>query len=374
MSLKKIATKKAATKKTVKRATSVATIKLGSEPTFICEPTTAELVRALNWYNVCWEDPEQHKAEVTIFLQHRGWNNDDIRVVTAKIKKLVPTNIFLARMFNRNVPIDIGYDAQALNYFESVLKKQTDDELDADGNPVIKAMPLKTNKALPALVNYIEERIEELLKAGEPVSLYQWLQAEGVNASTAAQLRTAFKFKTLEFEELASGDKELVEAYHWLAPRRRRIMAQFMEQLNKDLDAFIKVKKATRVVRKKKPVKADKIVKYIKYKKSDDTYKVASFSPEKIHGAKVVWLFNTKNRMLSYYDAGEGTLSAKGAAIIGFTTSGAKKLRKPETQLGDFTSGTVKALPRKFEALKTTTVENYSPRPTADTILLRVFT
>jgi len=358
-----------------KRATSLATLKLGDEPSFTFEPSTAELVRALNWYNVCVEDPEVHKAWVAEFLHNRGWSNDNIRSVTNKIKKLVPTHAAIARLFNRNQPIDSRYDAETLTYFENVLLRNKEDELDADGNPLEKVVAPKQSKNLSPMVLIIEAMIERIMGGDRPEErVYDKLNGMGCNAALAQQLKRVFAFQTKEFIELGSKkcDPELDEAYGHLFKATRRVLADFMVQLNADLDSFAKVAKAVRKPRKPKPVKLDKLVKRLKFKARDDEYKIASIAPEKLIGAQWLWVFNTKYRKIVFYQAGEGGLTVKGTTLQNYIASGQKTLRKPEQQLSGFTSGAVKALPKNFDAIKTASTEG-NGRINEDCILLRVF-
>jgi hypothetical protein len=373
--LKKISGKSKKPQK--KRATSLATLKLGDEPSFVTEPSTAELTRALNWYNVCADDPEVRKAWVVEFLTRHGWKSDSIKTVANKIKKLVPTHSAVARLFNRNQPLDLRYSAEALGYFEGVLSKQNEDDLDSDGNPIEKVAPApKQVKNLAMLVRMIEEEIEAIMETGDGTgrAIYTTLQAEGVSANAANQLKRVFAFQTEEFVELAGKkcDPELDEAYSHLFLATRKKLAAFMVQLNADLDSFAKVAKAVRKTRKPKPVKADKLVKRLKYKVKDDEYKIASVSPDKIIGAQWLWVFNTKYRKIAFYQAGEGGFSVKGTTLQNYVASGQKTLRKPEQQLSGFTSGAVKALPKAFDAIKTASSEG-NGRINEECILLRVF-
>ena len=373
--LKNIAVKAKKTPK--KKATSLAKLKLGDEPSFIVEPTTSELVRALNWYKQCADDPEAHKAWVHEFLTSRGWESDDIKVVTAKIKKLIRTHIFIARMINRGVPIHDGHDWEAYSYFQRVFDRQNEDEYDEEGNPIIKAAPVRVNNKLGPMVHFIEEQFEIVKAGGEAESVYTKLVEMGCNASIASQLRSALKFQMDEYAELgkpAICDEDLEEAYPHLSKPTRRKLGAFVQKLQEDLSSFAQVAKATRKPRKKKPVKLEKLVARVKYKVKDDQYQVASVPPERIFKAKWLWVFNTKYRTIAFYEAeNDEGLSIKGTTVTGFKNCGMKKLRKPDQQLPNFGSGAVKTLPKHFDAIKTTASEP-NGRLNEDTIILRVFT
>ncbi len=383
-SLKKITSTATPKKKVVrKRALSVATLKLGGEPALDGHPSKAELVRALNWYTACSDDSEAHKAWVAEFMRREGFEDSEIAVISSKIKRIIPTYIFIARMFNNGVQLDSKYRIQANDYFRGYLARRAaeQEELDDEGNPVPTANKPVAKKAANAaaapleLVNYIESLIEDIVfgrSTGAPKSIFSDLQKMGCTAANANALKKAFQFQTQEFLALANGDPELVEAYPDVHVFRRRALAAFVELLNNDLDSFVRVTKAARKPRKKKPVKVEKLVARVKYKKQDDTYKIASLDPTKIIGANVLWTFNTKYRILAYYEAGEGGLGIKGTTVTNFKKSGQKKLRKPEQQLLQFTTGAVKALARNFSEITTTEAEAVG-RLNADIVILRVF-
>lgn len=372
--LKNITSK--ATKPKKKKATSVAKLKLGDEPSFIIEPSKVELARAFNWYRACAVDSDQHKEWVEEYLANRGWNSEQIKVVGSKVKKLIPVNIYLARLFNRHQPLDVKYDAENLSYFESVYEKHNDQEFDEEGNPVFKAPVTRVRTNVAPMVEFIEEQIEAVMAGGKAESVYTKLQEMGCNGAAASQLKNIFAFQTEEFIELSKPsicDEELEEAYRFLRVPTRKALGAFMKQLNEDLVSFAQVVKKTRKPRKKKPVKVEKLVSRVKYKAKDDTYKIASVSPDKIVGAQWLWVFNTKYRILAFYKAKDGTtLSIKGTTVLNYQECGQKKLRKPEQQLAGFTSGAVKALPKNFEAIKTTAATP-NGRINEDTVLLRVF-
>jgi hypothetical protein len=145
----------------------------------------------------------------------------------------------------------------------------------------------------------------------------------------------------------------------------------------------IESSKATRKTRKPKSKPAAKVVEKVKYKKTDDKYKLASVDPASIVGATTLWVFNTKTRKLGRYVASEidptgagregSGLSVKGTTITGFDEAQSiqKTLRKPDDTLKDFkAAGKVKL--RKFMEELPTTETKLNGRLNPDTIILKV--
>ena len=176
---------------------------------------------------------------------------------------------------------------------------------------------------------------------------------------------------------------QLKEGYAHLKKADIKIFVTAIQGLLDALDFVIESAKATRAPRKAKPKSADKLIAKLKYLKTDDKYKLASFNPVDIIGASEVWVFNVKTRKLGKYiaknidpkgmgRAGSG-LSVKGTTIIGFDESQSvqKTLRKPVDQLKDFKSaGKVKL--RTFIDDIATTDTKLNGRCNLDTILLKV--
>ena len=91
---------------------------------------------------------------------------------------------------------------------------------------------------------------------------------------------------------------------------------------------------AVRKPRKKKVKPASQLVSKMKYKEKDGT--LESINPTQIIGASQLWVYNTKYRNLSVYNAvGNSGLSVRGSTLTGFdeATSITKKLRKPDQVL-----------------------------------------
>ena len=363
-------------KKPKPRATSVAKLKLGDEPTFTETPRRVELVRALNWYNACATDPEVNRSWVKQFMLECGASNEDVKSVLSKSRNIIPTFVFLARMASRKQPLPASLYDRALAYFKEFGEKESQDDLETDEKPVERTTTNKATRKIGDLVNDIEEIIAGIMQTGQTPTrrVYDVLRDGNCNAAMARDLKRAFAFQTAEYTELASKkcDPDLDEAYSHLYIVTRKRLAAFMEQLNADLDSFVQVAKATRKTRKPKPVKADKLVRHLKYKVQDDEFKIASFSPEKLIGASYVVLFNTKYRKIVWYQGAEGGLSVKGTSLQNIGSSGQKTLRKPAEQLPAFLAGTQKGVERNFGNVKTTLTEA-NGRINADCVLLRVF-
>lgn len=157
---------------------------------------------------------------------------------------------------------------------------------------------------------------------------------------------------------------------------RRPEIREFKDLLNQIVDDLYTYKNSKKIVRKKKKLSPDKIVKYVKLYDKDlemggNTYK--SIKPQDIIGAKYVFLYNIEKRELCYYVG--RSLAVRRTMIDGFDPekSWVRTLRKPEDFLTEVISCT------KFNAENigshlTTKPKSPSGRMTPKHIIIKVIT
>ena len=199
---------------------------------------------------------------------------------------------------------------------------------------------------------------------------------------TVANQPTSAQKKKMTEKEADQWD-QVKEGYGHIKKGEIKKIITALESLLEACDFVIESSKATRKTRKPKAKPAAKVVEKLKYKKTDDKYKLASVDPANIVGASTLWVFNTKTRKLGKYVAAEvdptgagregSGLSVKGTTITGFdeTQSVQKTVRKPDEVLKEFkAAGKVKL--RKFLDEINTTDTKLNGRINPDTILLKV--
>ena len=168
------------------------------------------------------------------------------------------------------------------------------------------------------------------------------------------------------------------EGYSHISKTQGKRFVKFLEMLVADALMWEEKKKVSKKPRKKKAPSSEKLVSKMKYKASDDTYKLVSVDPVNIIGATELWVFNVKTRKLGKYIVDDeyntgNTLSVKGTTILNFDEKNSiqKTLRKPEETLKEFKkAGKVKL--RKFMDEIKTVDTKLNGRINNDTILLKV--
>ena len=229
----------------------------------------------------------------------------------------------------------------------------------------------KTSATIGELEGYFDDVVTN---AGTAFKPYDFLVAQNVPQGQLGKIETAFAKTRAEMESAqAKEDDQLIEGYkHFKAADYKRIYA-WLDELQKAVDQYRGVKKATKKARVKKSPTKEKLVAKLKYAKTDAVLKLVSVNPVDIIGAQELWVYNTKTRKLGQYmSATSAGLAVKGTSIENYTAKSASKtLRKPEVQLAEFMkSGKVQL--RKFMDSIKATETLLNGRINADVVLLKV--
>ena len=193
-------------------------------------------------------------------------------------------------------------------------------------------------------IGELEGELDEFILGGckkSEFSLYKWLQKNEVKGVHTGHIKNFYVDVLDEFQQaLDATDPQLVEAYAFLTISQKKKLIEFVQSFVSDAEAWVNVAKTQRKPRTKKTQSTKNKVAKVKYKKADNTYKIASINPEQMVDATQVWLFNTKDRFLYRYVSVQGMM-IKGTTLQGWDEiqSFKKKIRKPENILPDVVKG-----------------------------------
>lgn len=235
----------------------------------------------------------------------------------------------------------------------------------------------RLNEKMSATLGELEGHFDDVVtNTDSAFKPYDFLVAQNVPQAQLGKVETAFNKTRAEFEAAqAKQDDQLIEGYkHFKAADYKRIYAWF-DELQKAVEQYRGVKKATKKLRVKKSPSKEKLVAKLKYAKESKELKLVSINPVDIIGAAELWVYNTKTRKLGKYVPGayNDGISVKGTTILDFdeTKSVQKTLRKPEQQLVEFMkSGKVQL--RSFLSNIKATETKLNGRINADVLLLKV--
>lgn len=348
---------------------SLESVGLGGEPVLAEGHTTAELIRALNWFNYHTE-PENARKWLAAYGKAVGMPKAKIESLQALSRKVPTTLVSLSRMYTNGSYLSDANKARLHDGIDQFLTLRFDDEEDAAPAPVARA---RRNPRIDEIVlDFLWGKFEEAKKAKiDAAGLYEQLVKMGVDDKQAKLIKQEFK-QTLE-DLRDKFDEQVKEGYKHLSSLAWKRTLAFLDGLMDELQKFSAVKKAiARKPRAKKAPKVEKVVARVKYQKNDTALGLTSVNPEKVVGASCVYTFNTKTRVLAKY-VGE-KLSFKGTTLVDFdeAKSKAKKIRKPALLIDGVCSGTPKKVEKYFDGLSTTEVTP-NGRFNDTTIIVRVF-
>jgi len=228
----------------------------------------------------------------------------------------------------------------------------------------------KTHKLICEL-----EEVLDLWEDNLEFDFYTFLRSNDCSLKNARGILKFYLPIHAEYEAAVKPkNKELFESYSAYSKKKLRSKRDFIKRLIDDCEKFETAKKVSRKPRVSKVKKGKKIdLSNVQFLKANDEYKLQSNMPEKIIGAREVWLFNQRYRTLSILIA-EDTFTIKGTTIQGLddSKSSSKKLRKPN-EFFDAVQKTTKIRGRKiFESLKTK-AQATTGRLGKDTLILKVY-
>lgn len=350
---------------------------LGSEPTVTAESTETDFIKAYGWFNYFYTSEDALKFALTYL---KGIKYDILAT-----KKLATVKAY-------NFPQWIGWNcrllAQGSSLPDSVWKK-TDLAIQSLTKPIVLAKQETSENETPQkvisiqdrinakssdLIGELEEHLDVFFKEGVvQFDVKKWSVEKAIKPQVAKRIADHFRPQYEEIAEALKGkDKELVEAYQGWRKPVLKIMVLFIKRI---IDHMVEVESAAIAVRKprkKKEKPASVLVSKMKYKEKDG--QLESVNPTGLIGAAQAWVFNTKTRNLSVYNAvGNSGLSVRGSTLTGFdeATSVTKKVRKPDQViLRVLNEGKIGL--RKIMSSLTTAEAKATGRINVDTILLKV--
>lgn len=316
-------------------------------PKYISEPeaiargtglTQGELIQAFSWYNDNMSD-EKLASALDIELS---------------LLKNFPTYFRCKRLMDRGFTLphksQITFGIMKLRVEASLAKREEKQEAKAAA-PVVNIQDATRAKAL-VFLDAITVQYDKLLHSAEPFNWYEFVRGLDIKGAYIPHI----------IDVIRTDDKKYADA-----PER-------WDPIITDLEKLQAAASASRSPRKKKAVKAEKVVSKITYLKEHVGLKIKSINPEKIVGAQELWVYMTERKYLSHFVAdGPNGLTMSGSTVKGFNPelSLRKKLRKPDEILKLVLESRSSKARKEVDKLTTKTKE-VSGRINEETLLLKV--
>lgn len=285
---------------------------------------------------------------------------------------------------------DLPMDDIATHYKSGLIKYL--DELLVVGKQIVKEKKVEVKQTqnvvslspMQRLQNKINSTImqdlldlEDQWMDGEKtdINIYKLFQTHGLSGSATLPVRKVVKDWLLDYEDAYhKRDEQAVEGYSHLKRTELNRRIKSCQEMLLDLDKIQSATKASRKIKIPKSKSADKQVARVQYKKEDNDFKLVSINPILLVGARRLFVFNTKYKVIMEYC----TQAANGFELSGSTiknfdkvNSRSNALRKPNEFLPIVQSKTLKQIDTEWKKLTTkTSIPN--GRINKDTILLRI--
>lgn len=339
---------------TQQRISDVSKILTGGEPKFDSKSTMSNITRALGWYS-SEMDAETSKK---FFLAANP---------NVSLSKEIPAyeygNVgFLIRMIDRGLDSNLvqAHIDRKMEYLKTVSPKYEARKLlektEAKPVPTIKARDSILDDAMEQIDLFVDSVLEKKTKIFN-------MDLTKYKSSQVSILR---KYMQKYVDEFTGASKQ--EYFGITASQEKAIIQGIQKVLSVATAVSVKVRKP----RKAKMVPATKLVEKLDLLNVFESFK--AIPTEKIIGADIALMYNTKKRRVLYVVANNGGFSVKGKSLLNFNVDGTmfKTLRKPVEQLNEFVSQAKVTCRKNIDAIKAVDQE-FTGRLGSEFILLKVW-
>lgn len=354
---------------------------LGSEPTVNVETTDCQMSNVYSWFNYFYSSEDALSFTIA-YLKSIKHDKETIRKLSS-IKSHSFSNWvgWNCRLLSQGSTLPEGLWEKTVNQIEAFARSVVSDVGGDSGEspafaPKVISIQERVNAKSSELIGELEEHMDVFFKEGVvQFDVKKWSIDKAIKPQIAKRIADHFRPHYTEIADAVLGkDAELVEAYrNWRKPVLK-IMAVFVKRIVDHMTELESAAVAVRKPRKKKIVPVSKQVEKMKYQEESKEFNLTSVNPCSIVGASQLWVFNTKTRTLSVYNAvGTSGLAVKGTSLLGYdeTSSVSKKIRKPLEILHRLLNESKVGL-RKIMSLVKTKESAANGRINADTVLVKV--
>lgn len=355
--------------------------------------------RGFYYYNYFMSGKEMI-PKIIEWMSVQGYSKDDIRAYKAVPDWKTNTTMgSIASMMLRGMPAKHPENDETPS---DVFLKEKLDNLILEGKELIKQQKIDEKKNSKLYVPTIQERIREATEAyleeiedwlegfitdpanfnPKGMNIHNYFKTKEINQAHARIIRDYYEPLKTDYEQLLNPPKvkdemfqQLVEGYSCYTKEQLKNKLAALEEIISAANMFLQQAKVNRKPKAKKAPSKEKLVGKLKFKASDEKFKLVSIKPEDCLQALELWVFNTKTRKLGCYVCEDlQALSIKGTTIINFNEnkSVAKTVRKPEEILKDINNLPKTKLRKLYEGIKSVETK-LNGRINGDIILVKAY-
>jgi len=363
---------------------------LGPEPDLSGRiPTTVELAKAYSWYNYFYNNDDAKSFVLDYFKKHHKADKDLIRDINNCPSYNLRNLGWSCRIVDMGgtLPSSVKLEDTARAIIKVGSTLQSDERPDdsehtesGEENTEVEVQKVSIQDRIKNktsdLIAELEDEIDNFIKEGESkFKIDAWLRQKDVKPQIALRIAEFYKPLYSEiFDAFEGKDDELKKAYSRYKKPQLRAYMEFVRDIVSACDNRAEIVKVIRKPRKKKQKSPQQLVARLRYKEKDDIFNLTSIKPTEIIGCNQLWVFNTKNKQLSVYNAmGPAGLNIKGSSLTGYDekVSISKTLRKPNDTLKVVLEGGKVTLRKLMDGL-TTKPKTTNGRINPEIILVRV--
>lgn len=347
---------------------------VGEEPVLVEDCSEVDLATAFNWYNyVCTSD--QAKEFVVTYLKTTKFNKNDLKKIN---KAKLPNSIgWMCRILSQGGHLPEGYE-ERMNERIRVAIKQAEPDVEEENTEELKpviSIQERVREKTADLIGDLEAQLDILYKTGKlSFDAVSWFRQNDIKPQIAQKIAEYYKPLYSEIYDAIQGkDPQLKEAYSRWKKGALKSYLEIVRDIVAAAEGRAVIVRAARKPRKKKEKPISVVVSKVKYKEFDKDFNIKSVKVTEVVGAQQLWVFNTKYRKLTVYNAiSHSGLSVKGTTLTGFDekTSITKTVRKPEVTLPAVMNGGKVALRKLMDSIKAKPSE-VNGRINSDVVLMR---
>jgi len=329
---------------------------LGSEPVLVGSTAENDLGRAYNWFNYFYSNDDAKEFALT-YLRQVKYDKKKLKLVSQISAEKLRNIGWHCRLFMNGSELPQELIDRIMQRIEALIVNEVEADEVVEPVMVVVSIQDRMNEKVSNLIADLEDQIDIYLKEGRNTfSAENWMRTNDIKPQIAQRIADKYKPLYAELYEAMQGrDPQLKEAYSRWKKIQLKSYMEFIRSFVSAAEARIVVVKVSRKPRKKKEKPASVIVAKMKYKAEDKEFGVTSIKPTEVIGSQQLWVFNSKYRTMTVYNAlGPMGLNVKGSSIIGYdeNTSITKKLRKPEQTLTILKAGSKVVLRKLMDNVK----------------------
>ena len=321
---------------------------VGENPVQITEQNKkSELQRGLNWHSFIADKKDYIKYVEEWIKETRPKTAKKDLVAWNKVPEKIITNTYptIARMILQGYPIQKSIIQELNDWIDELIEEYKHSKKEENGIERVSVQDRMRAQVSPVL-SELDVVMDTIIDGKKPTE--EWKNKLDKSEFKTPHLAFIEKYLTKNIEEweeaIDAMDKkyqndtsiQLAEAYKSTGKKKLKEMSILFRTIRQSIDKKVETVKVDRI-RHKKPVDKAKLVKKLKYLKTEPKLKLESIKPIELLGTSTVWTYDTIKRKLAFHQSSTtGNIHVKGTTLIGVDVSGQKILRKPETQLPEF--------------------------------------